>query len=1421
MNKKIKRYLAGLLAFTFVSSSLTHNVFSDAQTPVTGHSIELTGSNQDNNAYKLKFSWPTVYANNGTSNNLREVGVQYSISGKNETKAAPELPTVGNPDLIFQSSTKSQTFSQDYILESGSFYSFKIKAAHTNTILKPDPNNPGGFLPEDIGVSAESKPMLFLTRPTATAFGENGAFTLTWDSPTFNGSTVPWYQIQITKPIKYDPIMVETSQLAKEGGKVSYTFSPPNVIPGKEYEFVVEPFYDKTTPMRSRSSVTFEQETYAFTMYGNPVTIGGVFMKPWLKVTQDGADFVRLEWSKMSDPDPIRVEIRSDNSPDGEFQNILATLIDAGARDVTAQSFPNPGKKTYYKLIFYFAGNKSTESDIEFFDPTLIDFTPYIPKFYHELFKDNAQKPLSISVSWFAFARKAYNSDEVTDDRFGKHIDKNIAYEVWITDNLADLDNPNLPRMAIIDANELDAWDYLGEPAYTSKDGTFVRYATRTIVDGKETGDFEVRNITDNKVYYFMIRAKRTDTGDKDIYSKVSHGSYYIPPLGDIPLEPQVLAKPPLRIWIDDNGNQVITETTVGVEWDTKWFEAYNDADQTWSAVVSVTSQGALVFREPIPEDKGHVNLYDRKYQEKGIAEGKIMIQSELAALGINPPPAIRHIDLKDAGYECHVVDYDYISKYVKDPLSPNPYSNYITDLMKFKNPGSEDIWQDITPIGDPNTSLRYLIEELEENTGYVIFIRSYVSVKDDDGVERRIYSYYPSYVTATTLDTKKPVIPTPVIPTLIGVGTTDTTLTVKWEFLDELNYELVISDDVKKLVEGGTSLKHADLIKLVEFKTENNKRFAYLTFTDLFPDTIYYLAIRSVAPAAPDKPSAWSNPINLKTTDIAPPSPPRGLGLVSNSDLNKYNKENDTKFKTIGPYNIILQWMRIAKDTGEMTFEVNGENAEVLEIPGVDDSYVLLLNELEPNKTYYFRAKTVLTLTREGLGSKATYNYIIQMADNEDFEDALEFEVPPLEELESEVNQKRKESDWTPTVYFKTGTTTDDFDTDKNPAQYPLPDTDFEITYDPKSDTLTFRFKTNGSDKLGANDNLVDQRFISRMLSQKAFSYKVDMTFYEGRRPQNRVLDMPYSIIKAFEERKMDLHIVAGEMDYTLTAQALQTFTSTPGFSQSSKIKIAFSKTNPVGIEPLEYFVTEPQTIKIDMVTNGRPTEVTRLNSPAKVSLPMVTHENNDFFGVYYSDGNSGGWKYVPSNFVDVDRRLNFDSATPSTYSVIAKRAQEVQHTKPEQDESFRRFTSRIRIKDLDGYDPDERIIANQINNLMIAVAKGKPEATIDTPMSSTDYNDLVKAQLLLTGIDVSREKGIAALVRLYEIKTKSSVSQYPSLKDTFHIDIGNAKPEYRDSLLKASYLGFFGEDTARPSDNLTLGEAFYILDIILQDAN
>jgi len=283
------------------------------------------------------------------------------------------------------------------------------------------------------------------------------------------------------------------------------------------------------------------------------------------------------------------------------------------------------------------------------------------------------------------------------------------------------------------------------------------------------------------------------------------------------------------------------------------------------------------------------------------------------------------------------------------------------------------------------------------------------------------------------------------------------------------------------------------------------------------------------------------------------------------------------------------------------------------------------------------------------------------------------------------------------------------------------------------------------------------------------------------------------------------------------------------PGLGVDSKVVVEMltddptpeidDKTEP----PDEIFASAPHTLNVSVVTPDHTVNVDILAQYVDVSLRLpnryIAMDTN--VGAYMADRNSGGWQRVAADYSRETATLNISTnRAQAAYAAVAKTLPYIEDIYDETADAVLNVTSKLNITDLNKYDPAQTVTADQINNLIAAVARGDMNVAMNGAPTSETVNSLTKSGMLING-EVFREAAINSLVKLYELKTRSAVKDYPGLSGTPYADIGLSEAAYQAGMLKAAHLGLFGNaSAARPKEAMKLSELFYILDIIMQDS-
>ena len=1325
--------------------------------------------------------------------------------------------------------------------DSGKIYAFQVKVVYTESYTD------GNGIPrtrEVVGtVVAE---YAALTNIEVDAIGEAGSMRVVWDYPSLGGSTPMFdgYNLYFanienstTTPLVWTKVenrTIPVGLLTFENGRAVYTFSDPQLQVGRVYAIKVEPVkgVQERTQLPGEVAIGSFGNHYFRTDITTEYLTDKAYIKQNLTLEETSLTSIELTWDTLV------------NKPlTGNISSIVVYSMDENgiAREITRLSGTNPGRNTSvsierpakptsyfvevtYKDVQYFAINGSpvpkydviTRSIVAKYDPGAKEFIPYRPDIYE--IKDNGAIPFELAITWKAFYRDAMSELEKQNvDANGRFLDKDVKYEIAITDDPATFDYMTELQSNIVDGRNMPV-DYINATPYLRD--KFTTYYQRS-----STGVLEEKPIEQNKIYFVRIRAIRLATNEASTDAIDSH---YIMPISRIPVEPNIIAKPPLRIKTI-NGAEVVDDSSITVEWDEQWLEIYDPVKKVWHSKASLSGT-TLAYGDDV-KDANNFLVTGRIVASDGKID-KLASMAQIKTLIAALPPqnrVLRMVDISGANYRIHVAQYNTIGEF--------GYDDYFAEILRETTTMK---WEDITPVVVNASTREYKVEKshnpaespLSEGTPYVIFVRPYFSTELGDKL-----AYYPSYVTATTLINRGEMDITPTVPVLEAVPPAkDTALTVRWRYTAALAYELRVDEALKNYPEGGRVITNEEILAKGQIKNDptTGEAYMYYTIENLFPETMYYIWIRSTANnASGPVVSGWANALEMKTAEMAPPPPPSGLGLASKYSLNLYNQENGTKLVSSDVGYLIVEWLRISADVNNTststggaavaTAEGDGEtegNVQYLPNPLMPESYMVQLSELIANKNYHVRVKTRLWVTKNEDGSSArTYSYIAQFSPDEGFIDYIEIEVPVVSNIATGIY---KDSEWVSISLFSEKSDSE-YDGDKNPEMYPLPDKDFEIIYDNATNTLTYRFRSGEKDKAGQDDNLVDERFISRLVANRTFEYTLDLSAYGAKIPKNRVVEFPYSIISAFNERKINLKVKAGDYTVTFPHESLMTVdVKTLKLDRNSKFKITIGE-NPAGIvdDGKINYISATHKLNVSVATPAKTVNIVNFAKPLNMNLAVSGQyvEGATNMGAYVQDGNTAGWQRLNSAFDTVSKSMNFTSQRSASYSAIGLITPWSQTQAYTLNQMYA-VNSKMNITDLGYYNENADINIVQFNQLIAAALKGSTTVEINQPLSTADYNGLGKAKLLVSGnggSPVSREAGISAMVKLFEVKTKSPVSGYPTIGETGYSDIATADAVYRTSLLKAVELGFYRGVSANPKGKLTFGDAMHMLDIIL----
>mgnify|MGYP001168289236 CR=1 FL=1 len=422
---------------------------------------------------------------------------------------------------------------------------------------------------------------------------------------------------------------------------------------------------------------------------------------------------------------------------------------------------------------------------------------------------DEELKPNSATILWKA------------PTRGDGQVDNDITYDIWIIDDPNLIDNP--PESKKI--------------AWSVSMGSSNRIISGDALIGYK---YVVSNLTPNSTYYLKIVAKKqfVEYVD-DILQNVEYISdpaikVIITPADEPINQPNVPAKPPLKVKKDSNGQNMVTESSVTIQIKNLWYEEYNFSENKWEYI-----RTEKLHYNDVPPFDPQPSVVDDVYYRKVSYDSGVKIN-------------VGCVEYRE-GMSYDELKYLPADKVVNFPVDPNdPWEN--PDL----NPDGKKHNVDITVTG------------LEPNKVYVIWVRA-------ARPSANLVSEPSDPIIVTTNPVIIPPLEKPVVPSFNYHVAADTYIDLGWEFNPEHNYYLKygLSDNINTAT-GSVKVTPEDL-----------KNSIYTRITGLTPNTLYYFWVQAEAVGKDGETikSEWSDSYLVRTLAYIPPDTPKGFGIKNTSD--------------------------------------------------------------------------------------------------------------------------------------------------------------------------------------------------------------------------------------------------------------------------------------------------------------------------------------------------------------------------------------------------------------------------------------------------------------------------------------------------------------------------------------------------------
>ncbi|ONI47834.1 hypothetical protein AN644_03720 [Candidatus Epulonipiscium fishelsonii] len=1126
-------------------------------------------------------------------------------------------------------------------------------------------------------------------------------------------------------------------------------------------------------------------------------------------------------------------------SADGGIDKKMAT-IRPESQNISVSRGPfeilYPKVRTEYYLIFYFEddANEETPDIVEstrvVIDPTSPDYKPPSPVIPEPVSRDidfgdlgpdelesrylltgddidaddfsiwehlfhvsSTEDPFEIQLIWDAYK-----------DKLGK-IDSNVMFDIWVSDEMETLNEDIYP--GVVPNHVYDPLDSSDTKFVYAHNGNEIGYKLKlenyyNQVDG---GQLEKTVLIPNETYYIKVVAKYRNVADNDP-RKNSEPTTVIINVGtggDI-FQPPLLGKAPFQI--KENS---VTSTTAIVTWLESWHEimpkepdvyAGNEAEyllaQTWNSVVYLDKSSPYIrFRNihaNTPDSAGGDDSTENKRNKKSSNS----ISDEVFGKRIFRVQNDLDEFIEDVGdiaggnyYDNYYMDRELtvgtnvkyevrLERYldIQDEIGDKSIEEWVHNI-----PDSDtENWDQFTPFNEEDPELdavnwkEHRLSGLVPNTQYVVLMRAFRWLPDGT----KSMQTYPSYLLFTTEPDVEEENETPTSPDLQLEDTTDTTITVTWDaYNPAFTYELVYG-----LTENLEAAIPWDVSELSEDSVPSDGQYvegysAYVTINGLFPDTGYYIWVRTINPKS-EEVSAWSNPVYGVTDGLTAPYPPFGVGpaaLQSLLDigvdinpvswdyitvewvLNDNDKGGESEGNVDKEYKYLVQFAD-NKDFLEpivvITDDAGGEAGDAQEILSKN---IVKFNELRPNQNYYVRVKTLFFLTdREQEKTLST------------------------------------ESEFTPGIMIPTEPSDDEFDggENENVVEY---DKDTDESYD---------------DGVWEYEILNPNGIITDIIDDDEYVFEIDMQLYRDFYDASlRVVKMPKEVMTALQNLDMQLKVITNVGQYKIDPDGLQYYTDQA--KQGDIIQFDFQTLLEYDLEKVKkeypYTIQSAESMAVSMHSDTKVIDdMSQLEDYMEVSLKLENEYDyiaKNIKPMIY-DHSDRQWEDVP--FVDVDyledgSYLTFRTPVLGVYGLqVIEDSQSVQNLPY----GMQYIATQYGIEQIgQKYTEMDLVQPAQFVNLMLGITTNEEKIDLDGWLSDASYD-----MAAISGLFVEDSKGIvteqevvSGIVRLHELRTGDRIK--PS-----NVTFNGLDPVYQENVSKAYAIGLI--DDIEPTSGVTYEE-------------
>lgn len=821
---RIKRTIVLILIFTavFQINNFDTAMAAEVQTPPS--MLRVDPKNEDEPAigynefdqYYVDLKWNVSYPGSAISGYVnfytQEIAKPYRSGG---TRSLRERDVPGN---IGEYRLKGLSSGTVYYIDATAYYNYVF---NDTTYSSPQ--------------SAASNRVKVLTDISISAYAlESNKIKIEWDDVWNTGGRID-YKLYISENSSFSntpPIYIKKGQIGENGpvtvneetGKLEYIHTARD--PGRVYYIRIEPDVADNELKKSQ--------------YSRTVAVSSFILVKTTKISTDDSGAVwKLEWSPvvtgLGDSDiKVTYHIYKGEVDSTALPQYMAA-VDGTSFFVT---LPSGNVENYFIIRVLVTRNGQDvyegiriESEQIIVTEQEVAFYPAVPEIVDEFTSSDGDiitsyeeslEPHSATVMW--------RVPLLGDGR----IDEDVVYDIWLIQDPDQIDNP--PQEALIASNMK-----IGSNNYILYDNNLLGYSYR------------VSNLMANSTYYFKIVAKRQflEYVD-DILQSVTYSSdpaikvIVTPPEGPID-QPNVPARPPLKVKEYSDGTDSITLDSVIIQLKNMWYEKYNFEENRWEYIRTEKLHETDVppyvpVSEPDPDSEPDTApipiVADDVYYRKVSYDSGVKIEVGC----IKYTEGMSYDELKN-------IAASWVTGF---PVEPNdPLEN--PQLSPDKNKHNIDI---------PLTGL-------EPNTAYVIWVRA-------SRPEMNLISEPSDPIIITTDPVIIPPAEKPVVPSFNYSLSGDIYIDLGWEFKPGYSY----------YIRYGTEDNINSAIGSVKVGMEDLYNSMYYRVGDLKPGTLYYFWLQAESTSGDDAiKSEWSDSYLVSTLDLIPPDSPKGFGIKNSSD--------------------------------------------------------------------------------------------------------------------------------------------------------------------------------------------------------------------------------------------------------------------------------------------------------------------------------------------------------------------------------------------------------------------------------------------------------------------------------------------------------------------------------------------------------